>query len=150
MRKNTIITLILILLLLAWMYLIYFLSDQSGLLALPFLQKLKLLPEINDSKLAGDMEYVVRKSAHMAEYAVLFILTYLTTSRLFFRKGEKKLAKALVLSLLICIAYAFSDESHQFIVPGRDGRIVDIFIDTFGILLGQLLVLFGVLICECQ
>jgi VanZ family protein len=128
------------------MYLIYYLSDQTGLLALPFLQKLKLLPQISDKKLAGDMEYVARKSAHMAEYAILFILTYLANSRLFFRQGEKKLAKALVLSLFISFAYAFSDEAHQFIVPGRDGRIVDIFIDTFGILLGQFLVLIGILI----
>jgi len=143
-------TALVILLLFAWMAVMVYLSDQQGLEALPFLQKLKLLPNISDKDLADDLEYIVRKSAHLVEYAILYILVYLAASRVFFKKNELRLAQALLFSLIFCFFFAVSDEAHQFFVPSRDGRISDIFIDMFGVLLGQGLVLLGILVKQLQ
>ena len=139
-------TAIIILLLFAWMGIMVYLSNQPGLEAMPFLQKLKLLPDISDKDLSDDLEYIVRKSAHLVEYAILYILVYFAASRAFFKKNELRLAKALLVGLILCFLFAISDEAHQFFVPSRDGRISDIFIDMFGVLIGQGLVLLGVLV----
>lgn len=129
---------------LGWMGVIIYLSNQPGLQALPLLQKLKILPHIDNARLADDVEYVVRKSAHILEYMILFILVYLVNVKLFIRKeNNKRLAKALLFSLFFCIIFACSDEAHQLFVPSRDGRLTDIFIDLFGVMLGQIVVLVG-------
>ncbi|MBO5743146.1 MAG: VanZ family protein [Clostridia bacterium] len=40
--------------------------------------------------------------------------------------------KAFFITILICFVYAVSDEIHQFFVPGRACRILDVLIDTLG------------------
>ncbi len=139
-------TFLIIFLLFAWTAVIIYLSNCPGLLALPFLQKLNLFPQIADKSLANELEYIVRKSAHIIEYTILYLLVYLSSSRVLFKRGENRLAKALLFSLVFCFIFAISDEWHQLLVPSRDGRISDILIDTFGIFLGQILVLIGVLL----
>ena len=39
-------------------------------------------------------------------------------------------------TLLIGIAYAIFDEVHQLFIPGRSGNVVDMMIDTFGVVMG--------------
>jgi VanZ family protein len=43
--------------------------------------------------------------------------------------------KAFVYSAIIGVLYAISDEYHQTFVPLREGRMLDVFIDSFGIFL---------------
>ena len=43
-----------------------------------------------------------------------------------------------ILSFLFSVIYALSDEFHQTFVPGRDGNIVDVLIDSSGALVGIL------------
>ena len=43
------------------------------------------------------------------------------------------------MNLIFSIFYAASDEFHQTFVPGRDGNIVDVLIDSSGALVGILL-----------
>lgn len=124
----------------------YALSSQPGLQALPFLQKLNLLPNINKRFLETDIEIITRKAAHVLEYAMLYILVYISSCFLLFKNGEKRVAKAVFFSMLFCFAFSISDEFHQLFVAKRSGRILDIFIDTFGIFLGQFFTLCGVLI----
>ena len=50
----------------------------------------------------------------------------------------KDLKKTGILSFLFSVIYAFSDEFHQTFVPGRDGNIVDVLIDSSGALVGIL------------
>lgn len=133
--------LLLVSLAIGWAALIYHMSNTPGLEALPFLQRFPFIPEIKDPQLAGDVEYVLRKAAHIMEYAILFILVFLVQRLIIFRKSKKRLAKALLVSLILCIAFAISDEIHQSMVPTRDGRLTDIFIDGFGLMLGQVIVL---------
>jgi VanZ family protein len=47
-----------------------------------------------------------------------------------------RLALAGPLSLL----YAFSDEVHQLVVPGREGKLADVGIDAIGIMIGLLVI----------
>lgn len=64
--------------------------------------------------------FVAKKLAHIVEYGVLAILSY--------RAFNKSKIKALIFVLL----YGISDEIHQFLVPGRESRTRDVFIDLLG------------------
>jgi VanZ family protein len=72
-------------------------------------------------------DFVVKKSAHVVEYAILTTLLY----RAFLGSGMGKL-KAGYLSILLALIYAISDEFHQSFVPGRDATLRDVVIDFFG------------------
>lgn len=124
----------------------YFFSNQPGLEALPFLEKLRLLPNMNMYDLDKDLETITRKSAHILEYAVLYILAHLVFSKLIFTKGEKKTAQTVFFSMLFCFVFALSDEYHQLFIEDRSGRILDICVDIFGVFIGQLLTLLVVLL----
>lgn len=136
-----------LIILMAWLLLIIYLSNQPGLNTLPFLYKLKLIPNITDKVMAKELEYVVRKLAHISAYAVLYILTFSTVQKL-----QKKphsyysLLAATLFSLVFSLIFAISDEIHQYYVVDRTGRIFDIIIDVFGVFIGQsLLFLFHIL-----
>ncbi len=66
----------------------------------------------------------VRKLCHFSEYLILSILV------LFMLKSYG--VNNLYLTILICFAYACTDEIHQLFVVGRSGNIKDIIIDTLG------------------
>ncbi|MBQ7886652.1 MAG: VanZ family protein [Clostridia bacterium] len=68
---------------------------------------------------------LIRKGAHMAEYAVLFFL-YHRALRL---EGAKRPG---LYALALCAAYASTDELHQAFVADRGPSIVDVGIDTLG------------------
>jgi VanZ family protein len=73
----------------------------------------------------GTWDTVLRKAAHLTEYAVLGGLLY----RAFARE---------VPALATGIAYAASDELHQHFVRGRSASPVDVAIDAVGIAFGML------------
>ena len=74
----------------------------------------------------GLWDLVLRKLAHLLEYAVLGAL-------LFRALGREPLAVALG------AAYAVTDEVHQAFVPGREAAPVDWLIDTVGVVAGVIL-----------
>ena len=71
----------------------------------------------------GSWDLVLRKLAHVTEYALLGALLARATGR----SG---------LALGLGVLYAASDELHQTFVPGRQGRPLDVAIDTVGLLVG--------------
>jgi VanZ family protein len=82
----------------------------------------------------GNWDLILRKAAHIAEYAILFLLLW--------RALRQHLAReqiALIFAALIALAYAASDEWHQTFVQGRSGKALDVGIDLTGILLAFLL-----------
>ena len=71
----------------------------------------------------GTWDTILRKGAHMTEYAVLAVLFSRAT-------GTRAAAFALT------VAYAGTDEWHQTFVRGRHGSPIDVGIDAIGALIG--------------
>jgi VanZ family protein len=74
----------------------------------------------------GVWDTVLRKIAHVGEYAVLGALLY---------RAVRREPAAILLGSL----YAVTDEVHQSFVTGRHGSPVDWLIDTVGVVLGVVL-----------
>ncbi|WP_280170430.1 VanZ family protein [Priestia megaterium] len=70
-----------------------------------------------------DLEFILRKIAHFSFFGLLALLIYWNL-----RKSSWRYVKAWI--LLAC--FAFLDELHQAFIIGRDGRIIDVAIDSFG------------------
>jgi VanZ family protein len=73
----------------------------------------------------GTWDTVLRKGAHVTEYAILGALLY---------RALKREAPALAAG----IAYAATDELHQHFVRGRHASPVDVAIDALGVTVGML------------
>ena len=56
---------------------------------------------------------------------------------------EMKEKNRTIISLIIGIIYASSDEIHQSFVPERSPMITDVMIDTMGVMLGILIIMLG-------
>lgn len=106
---------------LLWMGLISYLSAQPGL------------------KVAeGPMDFWTRKPAHVGEYAILFLLLFRAIKGGSAWKRREVCIGAGVLSFL----FAMTDEFHQFLVPLREGKVVDLGFDLLGIIAAALLLRF--------
>lgn len=86
------------------------------------------------------LNHLVRKAAHMTEYFILFMLLYYGFSKLYNINKEKYKNRAIIYGFLTTVLYACSDEFHQIFIPGREGAIKDVCIDSTGALLGILLI----------
>jgi VanZ family protein len=84
---------------------------------------LSSVPELGTG--LGIWDLVLRKLAHVAEYALLGAL-------LLRALGRTHVAAAVALG----VAYAVTDEVHQSFVEGRRGAPVDVLIDAVGVAIG--------------
>ena len=77
---------------------------------------------------------IVRKCAHLTEYAILGILMVRaqTTPR------APVPRTAVLRAILYCALYAMVDEGHQAFVPSRTGSPIDVLVDTTGATIGTL------------
>jgi VanZ family protein len=73
----------------------------------------------------GTWDLVLRKVAHVSEYALLGLLL----ARAVRRPG---------VAIVLAAGYAVTDEVHQTFVQGRHGAPLDVAIDTVGALVGVL------------
>lgn len=73
-------------------------------------------------------DFVIKKIAHFTEYFIFTVLVYRALSNT--TNLSKK--KSLVISFIITVVYAVSDELHQSFIPGREPRVRDVFIDASG------------------
>jgi VanZ family protein len=73
--------------------------------------------------------FLVRKTAHFTIYLILGILVYQACVLY----GIKR---KFLISILFCIIYASTDEIHQIFIVGRTAKLLDVFIDSFGSLIG--------------
>ena len=127
--------LILLALIILWAITVFYLSNQgsedssgTSLFFTSFFIKNKETAEI--------IEPYMRKIAHFLEYAyggclfALLVNTYKLSD-----------IKTIFSSIGFGIWYAMLDEIHQYMVPGRTGRIVDVYIDTLGVATGVILIM---------
>ena len=86
----------------------------------------------------GLWDLVLRKIAHLAEYAILGALLVRALAR---SVGERAGGwREPLVALALGSAYAVTDEIHQTFVAGRHGAPLDWVIDTAGVAAGILLV----------
>ncbi|MEG0365993.1 MAG: VanZ family protein [Coprobacillus sp.] len=72
-------------------------------------------------------EIIIRKGAHMSEYALL-TLTFVYG----YHKSDITINKVYLYSIISCFLYACTDEMHQLFIGGRAGQFTDVLIDTSG------------------
>lgn len=75
------------------------------------------------------LNFLLKKTAHLVEYAILYYLAYSAMNPEGSHPSKRKDA---ILPLVFTIFYAVSDEIHQSFVPGRHGRPADVLIDAAG------------------
>ena len=125
----------------AWMALIFYLSTPAGGSGntLGLLYKLIALLEPGHVRHlhAEDWDpanYMVRKLAHISEYAVLALLTFRAL-----QFGSENLKRSSLWGAwAFCVLYACTDEWHQAFVPGRTSTPRDVCFDAFGAALALL------------
>lgn len=100
-----------------WMTIIFYLSSR---------QKINVTKEYI-------YDFLIFKGIHMLEYAILYFLLFRCFNSLSNKK--RSLKKQLFFPLIVAISYAMTDEIHQSFVPTREGRLRDVIIDSFGVIL---------------
>lgn len=122
---------------LLWMGFIFLMSatpgdvsgEESGLIVALLMRALRVVLGDGAGAVAmPSLHILVRKGAHMTEYAVLFLLC----RRSLRQSGAAHAGRA---AFALCIAYAATDEFHQRFVPGREGCPADVLIDAAGAIL---------------
>jgi VanZ family protein len=81
-------------------------------------------------------EVVLRKIAHITEYAALTYLWWRALRELW---SDAKPSLPLIAAATVSLLYAGTDEFHQTFVEGRHGTPVDVLIDAVGISLACVL-----------
>ena len=134
--------LIKLLLVIAWMFMIFSFSNQNGEQStstsdgvLDRLVSIFVDDEIDENEkeiIIDKYTGFIRKTAHFMIYFILGILVF---SLLL----EFKINHIVIITTFICMLYAASDEIHQSFIPGRSCEIRDVLIDTSGSFLSSCL-----------
>lgn len=135
MKNKKIITTILIIM---WMCVVFEFSNQSstassqlsGGITKAILNFFNLL-EGKTIEQQSQIETIVRKLAHYSIYTIGGILIFLHVN-IYKISANKKV----IVSQLVGMSYATTDEIHQLFVPGRSGEIRDVCIDSLGVITG--------------
>lgn len=148
--KINILRIILIILLLCTFFVIFGFSSQDGEASgglsrnitnkiLQISNKYNALGQEEKEQIANKTEKIIRKVAHFSIYTVVGLLLMGLLSTYKIKENWR-----MILSILLGMIYAVSDEIHQSFTPGRSPRIADVYIDTLGVILGVLLILLGI------
>lgn len=145
--KINVIRTILIILLFATFYIIFGFSSQDGETSSGISRKitdtiLQLSSKYNNletekkEQIADTTEKIIRKLAHFSIYALVGFLLMGLLSTYKIKENWK-----VILTILLGMIYATSDEIHQSFTPGRSPKITDVYIDTLGIIVGAIIIL---------
>ena len=117
-------------LLILWMLFIFIMSSFNGVMSSNQSGSIAVLIynlfDISDTE---KVSFIVRKCAHVSEFFILGILVINLVSKY-------NVKHIYLISFIICVLYASSDEFHQLFVPGRSGQVTDVLIDLIGVVLG--------------
>jgi len=126
-----------------WAGLIFYFSTSTfgGALTVWLLQQVLSWAHLN---LAPDafafLHFLLRKLAHLTEYAMFAILLYGSLSG---GKGFAWRPRTALRCIALAATYSLTDELHQAFVPGRGASLADCGIDTAGTALAMLLLYAG-------
>ena len=117
-------------LLILWMLFIFIMSSFNGVMSSNQSGSIAVLIynlfDISDTE---KVSFIVRKCAHVSEFFILGILVINLVNKY-------NVKHIYLISFIICVLYASSDEFHQLFVPGRSGQVTDVLIDLIGVVLG--------------
>jgi VanZ family protein len=116
----------------AWFSTTQFSAENTGSILMPLFRW--LLPQASEPQLAL-LHTITRKTAHVAEYAVLCTFWFVALTR------ERGLARrrAAWIALLVCVGWGCLDELHQATVPSRTSSTMDVAFDGFGAFLAAMI-----------
>jgi hypothetical protein len=97
------------------------------------------VPDITEQGVRGTIG-VIRKSAHVWEYALLSYLVWRALRKPHRQDQRPWSWREPAVVLLAAALYAISDEWHQTFVPSRQGAVIDVFIDLSGSILAMTVV----------
>ena len=106
-------------------------AEQTSRFIAPFLRWLK--PDVTAAMIA-QVQFFVRKAAHLGEYAILAMMLWRAA-----RHGTNIKVKMSILFVLVwvaCAMFAAADEFHQSFVPTRTAAFGDVLIDICGAIAG--------------
>ncbi len=135
-----------LLLVIVWMTTVFTFSNQKGeesqktsssitKLIVQIITYNKNLTESEQKILIEKTDFIIRKCAHFSLYALggVLIYNYINT---YYVKQNKKIC----ISIILGIIFAITDEFHQFFISGRSAQILDVCIDSLGIVVGVILI----------
>ena len=132
-----------IILVLVWMGLIFSFSNANGESSGSMSRRViviitETITNVKDgtdemNKIVDRYQLFVRKGAH---FFIYFVLAFLVMNSLYIWDIK---TKTLVISGVICILYAISDELHQYFIAERSGNIIDVMWDSSASLISSYL-----------
>lgn len=167
-----IVRLILVLFIITWGIIVFKLSNQDGVQSGKISGKvIEIVLEIKDKfeaikdeyKATGKIDFsvepikeitdtriyrwqkITRKFAHYTIYTLGSFIIYLTLTT-FEPNGKSRTFKKILITLLLGIGYAITDELHQLFIAQRTPKWFDIGIDSLGVITGILLAIIIVFI----
>lgn len=121
-------------LLIIWLYLIFYLSNQSGAISSyesnSIIEQILIFLKV-DRNCYELIHNIVREFMHFFEYFILGFIIYINLI-------EYKVKDIYLITILTSFIYSVSDEIHQVFVPGRTFEYLDISLDLFGVILSIL------------
>ena len=86
-----------------------------------------MLPSVD----RGLVDQLMHWAGHLGEYAVLSFLLLRALN-----DGRSVTRREIVITLIVAAVYGLSDEWHQTFVPGRNGELWTVGLDTVGAAMG--------------
>ena len=154
-KKNLMFKRVLFLILLAIaFYVIFNFSAQNGEISGSLSMKVtefivNLVSKIKTMDISRKIYYIeklhpiIRKIAHFSVYTVVgfSVMGFMCTFDI------KNIVK-FITSFAIGVTYAITDEVHQYFIPGRSARVLDVCIDSAGVLTGIFILIILIVFVE--
>lgn len=144
MNKKLIIKLIKITLIIIWMITVFLFSSENGEKSETTSKKVTkvvigVVGDNEEKKNETEIKKVDKKIRKLAHYTIYTVGGILIIS--YFQTTKKELREKVIYSVAIGAGYAVTDELHQLLVSERTARLLDVGIDTLGIITGVILYL---------
>lgn len=146
MNKNIVTRVIFLILIIINCIVIFIFSSQNGEKSsnvsgsfvkqiIEILPGTENLSKSEKEQLTENLQFVVRKGAHFSIYTLLgfFTMGFMNTFNI---SARRKILFAFIFGLL----YAITDEIHQLFSSGRSAKIMDVGIDSLGVIFGILII----------
>lgn len=133
-------------LIIVWMITVFMFSNQNGEqsqktsnsvteILVQLLTRKQNITESEKLSLIENTDFIVRKLAHYSIYLLGGILIYKYINTFDLSANKKN-----IISIMIGGLYAAFDEFHQYFVADRSAQILDVCIDSLGIITGGILI----------